>query len=140
MSNRRTSMSRKQPISRRKVLRGGASSLAALGPFFHANKARADKGESVVASWGGARTSAMREVMFEPFEAATGIRVRDDGPPEAAKVKAQADSGNITWDVLDTDIPAILTMAKNNLLLPIDYAKLDKEKLDKNPTIRIHDS
>ena len=70
----------KQLISRRKVLRGGAaSSLAALGPFVHTNKARADKGEIVVASWGGSRTSAMREVMFKPFEAATGIRVRDDG-------------------------------------------------------------
>jgi putative spermidine/putrescine transport system substrate-binding protein len=133
-------MSRKPLISRRKVLRGGAaSSLATLGPFFHTHKARADKGEIIVASWGGSRTSAMREVMFKPFEAATGIRVRDDGPPEAAKVKAQADSGNITWDVLDTDIPAILTMAKNNLLLPIDYAKLDKGKLDKIPKVLHHE-
>ena len=91
--------------------------------------ARADKGEIVIAGWGGSRTTAMREVMFKPFEAATGIRVKDDGPPEAAKVKAQVDSGNITWDILDTDIPAILTMAKNNLLDRIDYAKLDAGRL-----------
>jgi len=133
-------MPRNGLMSRRKVLRAGAaSSLAALGPFFHVEKARADKGEIVIASWGGSRTSAMREAMFKPFEAATGIRVRDDGPPEAAKVKAQADSGYPTWDVLDTDIPAILTMAKNNLLLPIDYAKIDKERLALIPKVLHHE-
>src|SRR3977135_2224372 len=133
-------MSRRPLITRRQALIGAAgTSLATVGPFFHVERARADKGEIVVASWGGSRTPVMREVMFKPFEAATGIRVKDDGPPEAAKVKAQADSGNITWDVLDTDIPAILTMAKNNLLAPIDYAKLDNSKLDKIPKVLHHE-
>src|SRR5262249_59389191 len=78
----RRPMSRQPLITRRQALRGGAvTSLAALGPFFHVGKARADKGEIVVASWGGSRTSAMREVMFKPFVAAQGSRVRDDGPP-----------------------------------------------------------
>jgi putative spermidine/putrescine transport system substrate-binding protein len=133
-------MARKPLITRRQALIGTAgTSLATVGPFFHVEPARADKGEIVVASWGGSRTTAMREVMFKPFEAATGIRVKDDGPPEAAKVKAQADSGNITWDILDTDIPAILTMAKNNLLAPIDYAKLDNSRLDKIPKVLHHE-
>ena len=109
-------MPQQNRVTRRQLLVGVAgTSLASSGPFFHVAPARADKGEIVIAGWGGSRTTAMREVMFKPFEAATGIRVKDDGPPEAAKVKAQADSGNITWDILDTDIPAILTMAKNNL-------------------------
>src|SRR5262245_46339774 len=133
-------MPQRRPISRRRARRGAAaSSLAALGPFFHVEMARADKGEIVVASWGGSRTTAMREVMFKPFEVATGIRVRDDGPPEAAKVKAQSDSGNITWDILDTDIPAILTMAKNNLLEKIDYAKLDAGRLAPIPKVLQHE-
>ena len=80
----------------------------------------------------------MREVMFQPFERPTGIRVRDDGPPEAAKVKAMVESGNVTWDILDTDIPAILTMAKNNLLEKIDYGRLDKARLDKIPPVLHH--
>lgn len=132
-------MSGQEQITRRKALIGAAgTSFAAVGPFFHIGPARADKGEIVIASWGGSRTAAMREVMFKPFEAATGIRVKEDGPPEAAKVKAQADTGNVTWDVLDTDIPAILTMVKNNLLIPIDYARLDKNKLDKIPKVLHH--
>jgi len=131
-------MSGKRLITRRQAVVGGATSLATVGPFFHVTPARADKGELVIASWGGSRTAAMREVMFRPFEAATGIRVKEDGPPEAAKVKAQADSGNVTWDILDTDIPAILTMAKNDLLLKIEYAKLDAGKLDKIPRVLQH--
>jgi putative spermidine/putrescine transport system substrate-binding protein len=132
-------MSKIPLITRRRALVGAAgTALATVGPFFHVERARADKGEIVVASWGGSRTAAMREVMFKPFEAATGIRVKDDGPPEAAKVKLQVDSNNITWDILDTDIPAILTMAKNNLLERIDYAKLDKSKLDLIPRVLHH--
>jgi putative spermidine/putrescine transport system substrate-binding protein len=133
-------MTRKKfTLTRRKLLIGASgSSLAALGPFFRAAPARADKGEIVVASWGGARTAAMREVMFRPFEAATGIRVKEDGPPEAAKVKAQADSGNIAWDLLDTDIPAILTMVKNELLQRIDYDRLDAARLAPIPKVLHH--
>ena len=50
-------------------------------------------------------------------------------------MKAQVDSGNITWDILDTDIPAILTMAKNNLIDRIDYAKLDAGRLAPIPKV-----
>jgi putative spermidine/putrescine transport system substrate-binding protein len=126
-------------MSRRSVLLGSAgASLVVAAPFIHARPARADKGEIVVASWGGSRATAMREVMFQPFERATGIRVRDDGPPEAAKVKAMVESGRVTWDILDTDIPAILTMVNNKLLEPIDYAKIDKAKLSKIPAVLHH--
>jgi putative spermidine/putrescine transport system substrate-binding protein len=123
--------------TRRSALLAGAS-LAVAAPFLHVRPARADKGEIVIAGWGGSRTTAMREVMFGPFERATGIRVRDDGPPEAAKVKAMVESGNVTWDILDTDIPAILSMVNAKLLEPIDYTKLDKIKLDKIPAVLHH--
>jgi putative spermidine/putrescine transport system substrate-binding protein len=124
--------------SRRSVLLGGTASLTISSPFVRVTPARADKGEIVVAGWGGSRTTAMREVMFTPFEKATGIRVRDDGPPEAAKLKAMVDSGNETWDILDTDIPAILAMVNGRLLEPIDYTKIDKSKLEKIPSVLHH--
>ncbi len=131
-------MTKPTALSRRSILLGvGGASLAATGPFFHVRPARADK-EITIASWGGSRITAMREVMFQPFERATGIRVRDDGPPEAAKVKAMVDSGNVTWDLLDTDIPAILTMVNNNLLEKIDYGRVDKTRLDKIPHVLQH--
>src|SRR5215213_5459067 len=132
-----TVMTTAAKLSRRRVLLGAGVSVA-TGPFFHVTPAKADKGELVVVGWGGSRAAAMREVMFAPFEKATGIRVRDDGPPEAAKVKAMVDSGNVTWDVLDTDIPAILSMVNAKLLDPIDYGKIDKAKLAKIPSVLHH--
>ena len=110
---------------------GGAA--AAFGPFIHARPAAADKGELVIVSWGGSWAKSLREVMFTPFEKETGWKVRDDGPPEAAKLKAMIQSGNVTWDVLDTDLPAIQTMVKEGLLDPLDYGKLDKAKLANIP-------
>ena len=91
---------------------GAAGATAAVGPFFHARPAKADKGELVVVSWGGSWAKSLREVMFTPFEKETGYKVRDDGPPEAAKLKAMVQSGSVTWDVLDTDLPAIQTMVE----------------------------
>jgi putative spermidine/putrescine transport system substrate-binding protein len=129
-------MMRSHRSTRRGVLFGAAAAIAT--PFVRVTPARADKGEIVVASWGGSRTTAMRKVMFDPFEKATGIRVRADGPPEAAKVKAMVDSGDVTWDILDTDIPAILSMANANLLEPLDYSKIDQKKLDPIPKVLHH--
>lgn len=132
-------MKRNDRISRRAVLLGSAgATLALASPFVHTRPARAANGEIVVVGWGGNRAAEMRKAMFEPFERATGIRVRDDGPPEAAKVKAMVESGTVTWDILDTDIPAILTMVNSNLLDRIDYAKIDKAKTDKIPAVLRH--
>ena len=130
-------MTTKRNFSRRSVLLG-ASGVAIASPFIRAQPARADKGEIVIASWGGTRTTAMKKVMFDPFEKETGIRVRADGPPEAAKVKAMVQSGNVTWDLLDTDIPAILSMVNAKLLDPIDYTKIDQKKLDPIPKVLHH--
>src|SRR5438876_1491467 len=112
---------------------GAVGAAAAAGPFFQARPAKADKGELVVVSWGGSWAKSLREVMFVPFEKETGFKVRDDSPPEGAKLKAMVQSGNVTWDVLDTDLPAIQTMIKDGLLDPLDYGKLDKAKLDRIP-------
>ncbi len=121
-------------LYRRSLLAAGTT-IGLASPFLHVRPARADKGEITIASWGGSRSAAMREVMWTPFEKATGIRVREDGPPEAAKVKAMVDGGNVAWDILDTDIPAILAMVNSNLLQPIDYARLDREKLAQIPAV-----
>ncbi len=112
---------------------GAGASVAALGPFFHVRPARADKGELVVVSWGGDYDDALRELVGEPFAKATGIKVKIDTPPETAKVKAMVEAKNVTWDILLTDIPAILTLAKDKLLEPMDYAALDKKIVDAIP-------
>ncbi len=122
-------------MKRRDILKsaGAATAAALTGPFFHIRPARADKGELVVVSWGGAYDDAMREFVFPSFEKATGFTLKLDAPPETAKVKAMVQSGNVSWDVLMTDTPAIQALLKDNLLEPIDYAAVEKAKLARIP-------
>lgn len=54
-------------------------------------------------SWGGNFQDAQVEAM-KPFGEASGAKLLDDGPTEYSKIKAQVDSKNVTWDVVDTDI------------------------------------
>src|SRR5439155_20711914 len=130
-------------VRRREVLKaiGATTAAVALGPFVHARPARADKGELVVVTWGGSLVKAQRKAYFEGFEKETGIKIKDDTPPTPAKLKTMVESGNVTWDVIETDLAAILTMRNDNLLEPIDFAKLDKRALDSiYPATRLPDA
>src|SRR3954471_17844375 len=122
-------------MKRREVLKsaGIVTAAALTGPFFHVRPARADKGELVVVSWGGDYDAALREFVFPSFEKATGFTVKLDAPPETAKVKAMVQSGNVSWDVIMTDTPAVQALVKDNLLEPIDYGAVDNAKLARVP-------
>jgi putative spermidine/putrescine transport system substrate-binding protein len=117
-------------MNRRDFLKASATTAVALGPFLHARPAKADKGELVVVSWGGSLAKAQRKAFFEEFEKQSGYTIKEDTPPAPAKIKAMVESGNVTWDVIETDMAAILGLVKDKLLEPIDYAKIDKQILD----------
>jgi putative spermidine/putrescine transport system substrate-binding protein len=57
-------------------------------------------GEVVLVSFGGAYLDAQRTAYIEPFEQLTGIKVNVAEGPDAAKVKAMVDTGNVEWDVV----------------------------------------
>ena len=134
ISTRGTARARKdETMKRRDLLKTTVTAGILATPFLHVRPARADKGELVVVSWGGDYDQAIRDLVVPEFEKATGFSVKFDAPPENAKVKAMVLSGNIGWDVILTDIPAVLTLSKDNLLEPLDYDAIDRAKLDKIP-------
>ncbi len=60
--------------------------------------------EMVVVSWGGAYTASQQKAYHEPYMAANpGVKIiNDDSSAEAAaKIRAQAEAGNVTWDLVD---------------------------------------
>src|ERR1700730_14439701 len=117
-------------MKRREILkRAGIVAAAAVGPSSHARPAGADKGDLVVVSWGGDYDQALRDFVFPAFEKATGYTVKLDAPPETAKVKAMVQSGNVGWDVIMTDTPAVQALIKDNLLEPLGYAVIHKAQL-----------
>ncbi|SEF52015.1 putative spermidine/putrescine transport system substrate-binding protein [Thermomonospora echinospora] len=79
-------------------------------------------------SYGGVYQSGQEKAAVEPFAAESGARVLSDGPTDYAKIKAQVDSGNVTWDVVDTD--AIWGESQcGKLLAPLDYSIIDKSNV-----------
>ena len=86
------------------------------------------KNQVVVCNWGGRSADFEKECFYDPFEKATGIKVIMTSPPVVGKIKAQVDSGNIEWDIILTDIPAVMAMTEGETtyLEEIDYSRLDK--------------
>lgn len=89
-----------------------------------------DKGQVVVASWGGSFQDAQRETMFKPFEEATGIKIIEATGPSMAKIKAMVESGNTEWDVSGMVPGDTLVLAENGYLEKIDYDNYFKGMLD----------
>lgn len=88
-----------------------------------ANAAAAE--EITVTSWGGSYQDGQRATYFEPFTEKTGIKVIEETySGELAKIKAQVDSGDVTWDVVDVDSNMIATGCDEGLFKVLDYGRI----------------
>ena len=78
-----------------------------------------------VASWGGSYARACAKGYHAPFTAETGIEVRlDDYNGGLAQVRAQVETGNIYWDVIDLEIADAIRGCDEGLLEPVDDLEL----------------
>jgi putative spermidine/putrescine transport system substrate-binding protein len=79
-------------------------------------------------SYGGVYQGGQMKAAVEPFGQESGAKILSDGPTDYTKIKAQVDSGNVSWDVVDSD--AIWARAQcGKLLQPLDYSIVDKSKV-----------
>jgi len=85
--------------SRRRVLALGASALFAAPAILR--PARAQGRAVYVNSYGGVWESAWRKAFFEPFTAQTGIAIKTVPGVSFAKLKAQVQTRNFEWDVVN---------------------------------------
>jgi putative spermidine/putrescine transport system substrate-binding protein len=61
---------------------------------------------------------------LQEFVDKTGVQLLQDGPTEIAKLQAQVESGNVTWDVVDTgDLPPYVHCG--TLFQKLDFSKID---------------
>ena len=78
-----------------------------------------------VASWGGAYAEACKKAYYEPFTAATGIEIRlDDYSGGLSEIRAQVESGNIHWDVVDFEFSDLVHGCDEGLLELVDIDSL----------------
>ena len=78
-----------------------------------------------VATWGGIYTEASRKAFFDPFTAETGIEIRTDSYSGGlSDIRAQVESGNIFWDIVDFEFADLVLGCEENLLELVDAESL----------------
>ena len=78
-----------------------------------------------IVTWGGSYGRASAKAWFEPFTAETGIEINvEDYSGGLAQIRAQADIGNVYWDVVDIDLADAVRGCDDGLLELVDVAGL----------------
>ena len=92
-------------------------------------KADALKGLTLTfVSYGGIYQDGQMKAAVDPFAKESGARILQDGPTDNAKIKAQVDSGNVTWDVIDST-NVFTSQHCGELFMPIDTSIVDISKI-----------
>lgn len=111
---------------------GGATQSVDLGsgpPHAGTVKKDALKGLTLTfVSYGGIYQDGQTKAAVQPFGAESGAQILQDGPTDNSKIKAQVQSGNVTWDVIDST--NVFTAEQcGKLFQPIDTSIVDTSKI-----------
>lgn len=100
------------------VASAAALSIAAVYPAAAADSL-------TIVSWGGAYTVSQVEAYQKPFMKKTGIKISsEDYNGGIAKIKAQVESKNVTWDLVDLEPSDVARACDEGLLEEIDASIL----------------
>ncbi len=78
-----------------------------------------------IVSWGGAYQDAQRQVYFQPFTQATGVRIVEDSWDGGIGVlRTRAQAGNQTWDLVQVESEELLLGCDEGLFEKIDWARV----------------
>lgn len=106
----------------------GLASTVAWPLILTPGKAKASE-KLVVANWGGVTAAAKQKAIYDPFTRETGIPIVQVYGPELAKMKAQVQSKDVEWDVVDLIISWVSAGEKDGLFEPIDYSVIPKSRM-----------
>src|ERR1700681_3624079 len=119
-------ISRRGLITRRATLALGAGAL--LGAPF-VRTARAQGKIVYVNSYGGVWESSWKKAFFDPFTAQTGIAIKTVPGVSFAKLKAQVQTGNYQWDVVNIGDVEYGQAVVENLLEKVDKVAAKADQL-----------
>jgi putative spermidine/putrescine transport system substrate-binding protein len=104
----------------------GAATLAAAGA---AGYAFAQQKSLTVVSWGGAYTKSQVEAYHKPYAIKTGTQIKsEDYDGSVAPIKAQVQSGKVTWDLVDVELADAVRLCDEGLIEKIDIKSLPPGK------------
>jgi putative spermidine/putrescine transport system substrate-binding protein len=81
------------------------------------------------ASFGGAYQDAQKRAWQEPYTELTGAEFVNDESSSNAEVRAQVESGQVTWDVVDLGNDFGLDVHKD-LLEPLDFGLIPRDEMN----------
>ena len=82
-------------------------------------------------SFGGVYQEAQRKAWLEPYTELTGVQFVEDENSSNATIKAQVESGQVTWDVVDVGNDFGLE-ANSDLLEPLDYSLIPRDEMNQD--------
>jgi putative spermidine/putrescine transport system substrate-binding protein len=80
-------------------------------------------------SFGGVYQEAQRKAWLQPYTELTGVEFTEDENSSNATIKAQVESGSVTWDVVDVGNDFGLD-AHKDLLEPLDFSLIPRDELN----------
>ncbi len=80
------------------------------------------------ASYGGVYQKAQRQAWLEPYSKLTGVTFTESEDSANATIKAQVESGQVTWDVVDVGNDFGLD-ANKDVLEPLDFSVIHKDEI-----------
>jgi putative spermidine/putrescine transport system substrate-binding protein len=91
-------------ITRRDLSKAAAGAVAFAAGMGPSSEGSAQERRLTVVSFGGAYQEAQRRQVWEPYSSETGVKIVEDSwNGDIAKIKAQLDTNNITWDIVYGD-------------------------------------
>ena len=79
--------------------------IAAMAALVFVTAAASAAESLTVVSWGGAYTHSQVKAYHEPFTEKTGVKIlSEDYNGGLAQIKAQVESGNVRWDLVDLEL------------------------------------
>jgi len=80
------------------------------------------------ASYGGVYQKAQRQGWLDPYSKLTGVKFTESEDSANATIKAQVESGQVTWDVVDVGNDFGLD-SNSNVLEPLDFSLIHKDEI-----------
>jgi putative spermidine/putrescine transport system substrate-binding protein len=112
-------------LTRRSFALGGL--MAAAAPSLVKAQEKSFAGKSLVfTSWGGFYQQSQDTAFCQPFAAATGARVVQDGPMNEPRVRTMVAGGSPEWDVCDVTDVFLFNGIRNGLFEKVDYSIVDR--------------
>ncbi|WP_442581652.1 ABC transporter substrate-binding protein [Mesorhizobium sp. ASY16-5R] len=113
-------------LTRRQFLANSAvSGLALSAPYVITAQARAAT-QLVYIGYGGSTQDVITKVFIASFIKETGIDVLSSPGADLAKLRAQVQTGNVEWDLLNLIGPQASAAGNDGILEEIDYAVVHK--------------